>query len=63
METTKTWYNVNIDGFRVDQFNTVEEAQKYIDDFKSRCYITKSVYVYDEDCIEWNEISEKNLNE
>jgi hypothetical protein len=59
----KTWYNVNINGARVEQFNTVEEAQQYIDDFKSRCYITKSIYSYDEACVEWNEISEKSLND
>ena len=59
----RTWYNVNIDGTRVDQFGTIEEAQQYIDDFKSRCYITKTLYVYDEDCTEWYEINEKNLND
>lgn len=57
----KTWYNVYFNDERVDQFNTLEEAMRYIDNLKT--YITKSTYVYDEDCVEWNEISEKKLNE
>lgn len=57
----KTWYNVYFNDERVDQFNTLEEAMRYIDNLKT--YITKSTYVYDEDCVEWNEISEKKLDE
>ena len=55
----KTWYNVNINNSRVEQFTTFEEAQKYLEDFKSKCYITKSVYEYSD--TDAYEVSETNM--
>ena len=51
----KIWYNINLNGSRVEQFETLEQAQDYLKKISS---ITQSIYEYDADCEEWNEISE-----
>lgn len=61
MAKQKIWYNVNINDSRVEQFETLEQAQDYINK-QVKPYITKSTYEYDDECEYWNEISETCCN-
>lgn len=58
-------YNVNnAEGSRVEQFETLEEAQEFLIELSKRVpFITKSVYAYYDDSIEPDEITEYNVNE
>ena len=56
----KTWYNVNVNDSRVEQFETLEEAQEYLNN-QIKPYITKSIYEYDKECDEWFETSEMGV--
>ena len=57
----KIWYNVNVNDSRIEQFETLEQAQDYINK-QVKPYITKSMYEYDDECECWNEISEMSCN-
>ena len=57
----KIWYNVNVNDSRIEQFETLEQAQDYINK-QVKPYITKSMYEYDDECECWNEISEMGCN-
>lgn len=59
MVEQKTLYNVNINNSRVEQFETLEQAQDYINK-QIKPYITKSIYEYDNECECWDEIIEEN---
>lgn len=61
MTKQKTWYNVNVNDSRIEQFETLEEAQDYINK-RLKPYITKSIYEYDNECECWDEISETCCN-
>ena len=58
-------YNVNnAEGSRVEQFETLEEAQQFLIELTKRVpFITKSVYAYYDDSIEPDEVTEYNVNE
>ena len=56
----KTWYNVNINDSRVEQFETLEQAQEYLNN-QIKPYITKSIYEYDTECDEWFETVEMGV--
>ena len=56
----KVWYNVNVNDSRVEQFETLEEAQAYLEK-QIKPYITKSLYVHDAMCDCWDEIEEANV--
>ena len=58
----KILYNVNINDSRVEQFETLEDAQEYLANL-TKPYITKSVYKYDTECNCWDEEVEYNVNE
>ena len=60
MEQQRTYYNVNINDSRVEQFETLEEAQEYISNLM-KPYITKSTYVYDQECDCWDEVAEGHI--
>lgn len=61
MAKQKTWYNVNVNGSRVEQFETLEQAQDYINK-QVKPYITKSTYEHNDECECWDEISETGCN-
>ena len=61
MVKQKIWYNVNVNGSRVEQFETLKQALDYINK-QVKPYITKSLYEYDNECECWNEISEIGRN-
>ena len=56
----KTWYNVNVNGYRVEQFETLEQAQEYLNK-QIKPFITKSIYKYDNECDEWYETTETGI--
>ena len=58
-------YNVNnAEGSRVEQFETLEEAQQFLIELTKRVpFITKSAYAYYDDSIEPDEVTEYNVNE
>lgn len=53
-------YNVNINNSRIEQFETLGQAQDYISK-QVKPYITKSTYEYDDECECWDEIVETHL--
>ena len=61
MTKQKIWYNVNVNDTRVEQFETLEQAQDYINK-QIKPYITKSTYEYDNECGCWEEIRETVCN-
>lgn len=58
MTKQKIWYNVNANDTRLEQFETLKQAQAYINKQLKLC-ITKSTYEYDEECGCWEEIKEQ----
>ena len=57
----RIWYNVNVNDSRIEQFETLEQAQDYINK-QIKPYITKSTYEYSDECEFWYEISETGCN-
>lgn len=53
---------MNISDTRLEQFETLEQAQDYINE-QIKPYITKSTYEYDYECGCWEEIRETVCNQ